>query len=94
VLPLARIAQDVEISEKTARKYLTAGQVPEPKQRAKRGRNTVTYERFITQWLQEKPYQATEIHAKLMVLGYRGSLRTVQRIVKEMNAQQQVKSQE
>ena len=88
------IAQEVQLAEQTVRKYLQAGQVPGPKQRAKRGRITKTYETFITQWLAEKPYEATEIHAKLRILGYRDSLRTVQRIVKEFKAQRQVESQD
>lgn len=93
-LPLAMIAQEVQLAEQTVRKYLQAGQVPGPKQRTKRGRITKAYETFITQWLAEKPYEATEIHAKLRILGYRGSLRTVQRIVKEFKAQRQVESQD
>lgn len=83
---ITSIASKVQMAETTVRKYLKNGEVPEPQKRGKRRQKAADYNVFILKWLQEKAYEGTEIHEKLLVLGYKGSLRTVQRVIREIKA--------
>ena len=78
------IAEKVGMSVKTVKKYLKTKGVPKPKLRKKRTRISTSYLKFIQNWLEEKNMMATEIHQRLLTLGFSGSLRTTQSEVKKI----------
>ena len=73
------IARKLGVNRKTVSKYLANGGQVVPYDTSNRGSGLTGYREAIKEWIEEEGYNGVRIHRLLSGLGYKGSIRTVQR---------------
>jgi len=77
-----RIAKRLGIHRRTVDRYLANGGERKPYDTRLRQSCLVPHRERILAWMEEDAYSAVWMHDRLLPMGYRGSLRTVQRFVR------------
>lgn len=89
-LSISQIARQTGHDRKTVRTYVKSGELPVPKERAKKGSKLDAFKDFIINKLKEGPFTASRLFKEIQEMGFTGKYTIVKDFIREMRPKQGV----
>lgn len=91
-LSISEIARQTGHDRKTVRTYVKSGELPDPKERAKKESKLDAFKDYVKSKLQEGPFTATRMFREIQEMGFTGKYTIVKDFIREVRPKQGVQA--